>query len=151
MLVVTAADAAAVTVDVVDVVDVDVVATPLHFVIQYNRLCSFLGEVGSLLPSYILCIVAGSRPVNDIWECLFSEPTNSSQLVSLTRKHIIQFCCLKIMDMNFKISQNECLMFVTKFKGGDTKSVPQQTKCFYLHLFHSFIVVVAICGICGES
>ena len=63
MLVVTAADAAAVTVDVV-VVDVDVVATPLHFVIQYNRLCSLLGEVGSLLPPYILCIVAGSRPMN---------------------------------------------------------------------------------------
>ena len=103
MLVVTAADAAAVTVDVVVVV-VDVVATPLHFVIQYNRLCSLLGEVGSLLPPYILCIVAGSRPMNDIRECLFSEPTNSSQLVSLTRKHIIQFCCLKIMYVNFKIS-----------------------------------------------
>lgn len=107
MLVVTAADAAAVTVDVVVVfvvVDVDVVATPLHFVIQYNRLCSLLGEVGSLLPSYILCIVAGSRPTNDIWECLLSEPTNSSQLVSLTRKHIIQFNCLEIMYVNFEIS-----------------------------------------------
>ena len=108
MLVVTAADAAAVTVDVVVVVvdvDVDVdVATPLHFVIQYNRLCSLLGEVGSLLPPYILCIVAGSRPMNDIWECLFSEPTNSSQLVSLTLKHIIQFCSLEIMYVNFKIS-----------------------------------------------
>ena len=106
MLVVTAADAAAVTVDVVVVVAVvvDVVATPLYFVIQYNRLCSLLGEVGSLLPSYILCIVAGSRPTNDIWECLFSEPTNSSQLVSLTRKHIIQFHCLQIMYVNFQIS-----------------------------------------------
>jgi len=108
--VVTAADAAAVTVDVVVVVvvdvdvDVDVVATPLHFVIQYNRLCSLLGEVGSLLPPYILCIVAGSRPTNDIWECLFSEPTNSCRLVSLTHKRIIQFCYIEIMYVNFKIS-----------------------------------------------
>jgi len=109
VLVITAADAAAVTVDVVVVdvvvaVDVDVVATPLHFVIQYNRLCSLLGEVGSLLPSNILCIVAGSRPTNDIWEYLLSEPTNSSQLVSLIRKHIIQFNCLEIMYVNFEIS-----------------------------------------------
>jgi len=109
VLVVTAADAAAVTVDVdvvvVVVVDVDVdVATPLHFVIQYNRLCSLLGKVGSLLPPYILCIVAGSRPTNDIWECLFSEPTNSSQLVSLTCKHTIQFFWLEIMHVNFKLS-----------------------------------------------
>jgi len=42
-------------------------------------------------------------------------------------------------------------MFVTKFKSGDTTSVPQQTDCFYLHSFHIFIVVVAICGSCGES
>jgi hypothetical protein len=75
---VTAADAAILNVDVV-VVGVDVVATPLHFLIQYNGMCSFLGEVGSLLPPYILCIVAGSGTTNNVWECLFSKPTNSRQ------------------------------------------------------------------------
>lgn len=73
---VAAADDATV---IVDVVDVDVVAMPLQFVIQYNRMCSFLGEVGSVLPPYVLCIVAGSGTTNDIWECLFSKPTNPRQ------------------------------------------------------------------------